>query len=68
MKVKSEYFRCMSNFIYSYENLRSGTSSCMKEKRAAEVLEAGTKGRGVWKVLLSGCEGVKASRVLVTGI
>ena len=58
----------MSNSVYSYENLRSGTSSCMEKKRAAEVLDAGTKGRGVWRMLLSGWEGVKASGVLVTGI
>ena len=56
MEVKFDYFRCMSNFIYSYENLRSGTSSCMKEKRAAEVLEAGTKRRGVWKVQMCSAE------------
>ena len=60
--------RCMSNFLYSYENLRSGTSSCMKKKRAAEVPDAGTKGRGVWRMLLSGWEKVKTPGVLVTGI
>ena len=46
MEVKSEYFRCISNFIYSYENICDLEQvPVRKEKKAAEVLEGVVSGR-----------------------
>ena len=43
MEVKSEYFRCISNFIYSYENI------CDLEQVPVIKGEEGCRGSGVWK-------------------
>ena len=46
MEVKSEYFRCISNFIYSYENI------CDLEQVPIMKGEEGCRGSGrsgVWK-------------------
>ena len=46
MEVKSEYFRCISNFIYSYENI------CDLEQVPVMKGEEGCRGSGrsgVWK-------------------
>ena len=46
MEVKSEYFRCISNFIYSYEiSAIWGKFLLRKEKKAADVLEGVVSGR-----------------------
>ena len=68
MEVKFDYFRCMSNFIYSYENLRPGTSSCMKWRGLLRFWKQGPRGEVFGKCFSLDVKGVKASRVLVTGI
>ena len=50
MEVKSEYFRCISNFIYSYENI------CDLEQVPVMKGEEGCRGSGrsgVWKERVS---------------